>query len=67
MAVLLGVCNCAPCCLVIKELKEAGLVLSSSIWVLEEDFPLSSPGIQRQWKEAELYGIRLDVEAVLLS
>ena len=71
MAVLLGVCNWVhpllqspSCC---KELKEAGLdAIQLDLGSAEEDFPLSSPGIQRQWKEeAELYGIRLDAVAVL--
>ena len=71
MAVLLGVCNWVhpllqspSCC---KELKEAGIdAIQLDLGSAEEDFPLSSPGIQRQWKEeAELYGIRLDAVAVL--
>ena len=71
MAVLLGVCNWVhpllqspSCC---KELKEAGLdAIQLDLGSAEEDFPLSSPGIQRQWKEeAELYGIRLDAVVVL--
>ena len=71
MAVLLGVCNWVhpllqspSCC---KELKEAGIdAIQLDLGSAEEDFPLSSPGIQRQWKEeAELYGIRLDAVVVL--
>ena len=71
MAVLFGVCNWVhpllqspSCC---KELKEAGIdAIQLDLGSAEEDFPLSSPGIQRQWKEeAELYGIRLDAVAVL--
>ena len=71
MAVLLGVCNWVhpllqspSCC---KELKEAGIdAIQLDLGSAEEDFPLSSPGIQRQWKEeVELYGIRLDAVAVL--
>ena len=71
MAVLLGVCNWVPpllqspsCC---KKLKEAGIdAIQLDLGSAEEDFPLSSPGIQRQWKEeAELYGIRLDAVVVL--
>ena len=71
MAVLLGVCNWVhpllqspSCC---KELKEAGLdAIQLDLGSAEDDFPLSSPGIQRQWKEeAELYGIRLDAVVVL--
>ena len=65
MAVLLGVCNWVhpllqspSCC---KELKEAGIdAIQLDLGSAEEDFPLSSPGIQRQWKEeAELYGRQL--------
>ena len=71
MAVLLGVCNWVhpllqspSCC---KKLKEAGIdAIQLDLGSAEEDFPLSSPGIQRQWKEeAELYGIRLDAVVVL--
>ena len=52
------------CC---KKLKEAGIdAIQLDLGSAEEDFPLSSPGIQRQWKEeAELYGIRLDAVVVL--
>lgn len=71
MAVLLGVCNWVhpllqspSCC---KKLKETGIdAIQLDLGSAEEDFPLSSPGIQRQWKEeAELYGIRLDAVVVL--
>lgn len=71
MAVLLGICNWVhpllqspSCC---KELKEAGIdAIQLDLGSAEEGFPLSSPNVQRQWKEeAGLYGLRLDAVVVL--